>query len=458
MPNRKLYFFWYLFVGPLLAEKHWSWSNINLDSISFPPTFLWGCADSAFQTEGSQVFDRTVQNSWTDYEIKSKRQLEDLVGKGCNRWDTFKEDISLIATLGMTAYRFSIEWSKIEPREGFFDQSVLDHYDTLIDEIISQGIKPFITLFHHTLPLWFAQRGGFEKKENIRYFVRYANYIFDRLHTKILFWIILNEPIGYAIEAYFRGNYPPCKKKLKLAGKVARNMMKAHVLIAQEYKYKNSSIKVGIAHIIQLLDPYHTWNPLEKIVSSFFDTVVNKSLIRFFKTGNFCWPLCLKYYNINAPNSLDFIGINYYTHTLIKHSWPLTLKTATRSFEPRLNTLHKGFMQKSIYAEGLYRAIKRASCLSIPIYVTENGVDTIDDQMREEYLKKHFYAMYRARMEGYDIRGYFYWTLVDCFSWNKGYSAHYGIFAVDPHTQQRVLRPAYHYFLETIKKSRTGII
>jgi len=459
MYRRFLFFLLYsFFIVPFFAnsrEIKWDWSNIDPCHIWFPGNFLWGCSDSALQTEGIVTSGgRTIENSWTQFEKTLENPVR--VGNACERWDRYKEDFKLLKELGMNTYRFSVEWSKIEPQEGRFDQEAMQHYIDVVDELISLGIEPMLTLFHHSCPLWFFNKGGFEDAKNNADFVDFARYVFSHLHKKVKFWITINEPVAYAFEGYFRGAYPPGKKSLSLAGKVTLNQLNAHVAIAKEFRKINPQAKIGIAHMCHPLDAYSKWNPFEKAVTKMFSYLINQTTIKFFKSGKFRWiPPWIRGNNKDAPGSLDFFGVNYYTHTTVKQIHPFKMEARTRPEEKVVDqSLGRSERTKVMYPEGLYRSIVRASKLNIPIYITENGVATDDASLRDEYIKKHLYVVSRAISEGYNVQGYFFWTLIDCFSWNKGYSNKHGIYAVNFETQERTYRPSAQYLIDTIRRFR----
>ncbi|MGB8467686.1 MAG: family 1 glycosylhydrolase [Candidatus Babeliales bacterium] len=436
-------------------EIQWDWTKIKETHISFPEHFLWGCSDSATQTEGAEtVGGRLVENSWTDFE--KEKNIQDRVGRGCQRWVRYESDFDLLAAIGMNTDRFSIEWCKYEEQEGQFNEAVLDHYEQVVDALLRRNITPFITLFHHTLPRWFLAKGGFESEENIQYFKRFALKVFDRLHAKVPYWIILNEPAAYALAGYFRGNYPPCKKNFRLTGTVIWHQLSAHVQIATEFKLRDPQVKVGITHMCQPIDAYSSYNPIEKMATKFLSYLVNETTIQFFKTGKFRWtnrPWAIGK-DLRAPQTLDFIGINYYTHTVIKQTGLFSMSAKARP-EDRLICMHDNEERiKILYPEGLYRSIVRAAKLGIPIFITENGAPTDDVTLKTEYLKKHLYVISRAIAEGYDVRGYFYWTLTDCYAWTHGFENKHGIYAVDFKTQERTLRPAVDYLLQVIREHK----
>lgn len=432
-------------------DLRWNWAAINYQKIPhFDASFLFGCADSATQVEGTQTTGgRFVRNSWTLFE--DERNLPFRVGKACERWTRYKEDFDLLVASGMHAYRFSIDWSKVEEQEGVISQTVLDHYEAVVDALLERNIVPMVTLFHHTTPAWFMQKGGFEHEHNIHHFVRFATRVYERLHAKVPFWLIFNEPVAYALEGYFRGNYPPGKKSLLLAGTVIWHQLKAHVETALAFRTVDPTPKIGIAHMCQPIDAYSRFNVLEHMMTKYFSYLLNETTIQFFKTGKFRWiqPWALGK-DKRAPRTIDFIGINYYTHTTIKQTGLFNMQAMPRPDELLIATHDNIERSKVMYPEGLYRSIVRVSKLGLPIYITENGAPTDDVAVKTEFLQKHLYVIDRAIREGYDVRGYFYWTLVDCYAWTRGFANKHGIYAVDWQTQERTRRSATDYLLQVI--------
>ncbi len=450
-------FFSFTFVSTY--ELHWQWNSISLTDISFPASFFWGIADSALQVEGSMSAHGPItEDSWLAFE--KSHNIPVRVGDACERWTRYKEDIERAAQLGIRMYRFSICWSKIEPQEGIFDQAALDHYIDFVDCLLAHGITPMITLFHHSYPTWIDKKGGLEIFSNFYYFLRFSEHVFKQLHKKVPYWITFNEPIAFALEGFFRGTYPPGKTSFKMAGIVARNFLFSHVEVYQHLKKINPSVHIGIAHMINPIDAYGSWNPIEKLATRAFGSLLNEMPLNFFKTGKFRWIMLVSDYLENAPQSLDFIGINYYTHTVVRQTSFFKLNPVTRS-EEKIVSASQGehddrgyYPSKVLYAEGLYRAIELASELNLPIFVTENGSSTADPALQEEFIKKHIYVVSKAIKEGHPVKGYLYWTLTDCFCWRRGYRNKHGIFSVDFVTQERTFRPVFNHFKEVIEKTK----
>ena len=433
-------------------EEHWNWSKIDcMENATFwqnlagyfPQDFAWGVATSAFQIEGTQSAHGVhCQNSWTINKDLAQP------GISTGHWDRYKEDVQLIKKLGLKHYRFSIEWSKIEPECGVFDSDAMQHYSDLVDELIANGITPIPCLFHHAWPVWFDKLGHFENKKNIPYFVEFAEYVFEKLQHKVAMWMTFNEPAGYAMAAYVDAKYPPCKKlAFRQCGFWLKNVLYAHVETAMLFKKINPNVKVGFPKMFNPLDPYNPSNPVDYKITQAMNYLLHDATLEFFKTGHFKWGFFVSGYHKDAPKSLDYLGVNYYSHTNI--GW---FKRKHRKDEPLTGDRSKG--ARTIYPEGLYRSIKKAhelaSALNIPLYIAENGVNDPDDCWKNEFLKKHLVVIKEAMEEGIDIRGYFWWTLMDSFSWSKNKDSKMGFYCVDENLN-RTLRHGIDPFIQFIK-------
>lgn len=447
-------------------EERWNWKKIPFLDVEFPQSFLWGTSESAIQAEGTvSANNKITENSWTLWEseeiiingVKQPRvPMNERVGDACQRWTRYKDDVQLIKNLGMNAHRFSIEWSKIEPEKSCFDKSAMDHYIDYARELLNNGILPIPNLFHHTVPKWTIQiktprMPGFEDAETIKDFTAYAVYVLHAfkdagLLERMPFWITLNEPVAHPMAAYVYNTLPPGRKfNIRRAGIVAKNMLDAHIATYDAFKAIEPSLMVGFTHIMQPIQPYRPWNPLDQIPAKIFDYLVNDVGLEYFKTGYFNWIWLVKDYNEDAINKLDFIGINYYTHTLVS-----MFKERARPDE-KLSEAYDGKKIKAIYPEGLYLSLQKAATLGVPIIITENGFAYDNIELRDEYIKKHIYVLYKAMQEGIDIQGYLFWTLTDCFGWTSARQSTHGIYKVDFTTQERTFRPSAQYLVDVIK-------
>lgn len=428
---------------PILQANplYWDWKSIDTNDIQFPSDFLWGVSASAHQTEGN-----CTNNDWATWEMQHAKQK---TGSACDHWNRYKQDIQLMKKSGITSFRFSIEWSKVEPQPGVFDETVLTHYQSVCKELKNNNIKPVITLHHYTNPKWFAAKGGFEKKENIPHYIHFAKKVFEKLSPYAYMWITFNSPTSYAARAYYKQMAPPGKNNMQLMVEVIKNMLEAHVQAYQTLKRINNKASIGICHNIFQVEPSSSW---DKTACSYADHLFGQTVYQFFNTGVFKasvpFKVRLNHKNKYAPQSLDFIGLNYYSHGLMKNfdvvRYPKEIPMDVDLF--------------TIYPEGLYRAIKEvndnlAAPLHIPIYVTENGIATHNEKHREQFFKQTLYALSQAIAQGYPVKGYFVWSLTDNYEWGS-YNTCYGIYAVDFNTQERATKPraGAQHLINVIKK------
>jgi beta-glucosidase len=368
----------------------------------------------------------------------------------------YKEDIALMKEIGLTSYRFSVEWSKIEPKRGELDREVLKHYHEMIDALIEANIEPMVTFHHFTHPIWFNEMGSWEKTDNIEFFVKFCDIVFREYQSKVKWWCTINEPTVYTGVGYIEGRFPPGVRNIQLASEVLKNLLEAHVRVYRVIKSLpgGSNARVGIVHNLTQFDPYNWWNPINRVVAKYFDNFMNESVLGFFKSGVFqiSIPFAVnnRFVNEQAKGANDFFGLNYYSHyyavSPIVSNKPIDLCPAK-----------KGEMvtefEYAIYAEGIYRALHRVKELGKPIIITENGAPDTKDVLRETWIKRYLYAVSRAIKEGVDVRGFYYWSLMDNFEWVESYNQCFGLakvdFANDPDLK-RVLRAGSQSYVKII--------
>jgi beta-glucosidase len=435
-------------------EMRWNWDKISTKNISFPLTFIWGTATAAHQVEGN------CTNNWSEFEkgIKDNGQpnIKDYQESGlaCDHWNRYPEDIKLIKELGVSHYRFSVEWSKIQPEQDTFDQDIINHYSKMIDTLIDNDIIPVLTLHHFTHPLWFDRLGAFEKEQNISIFVSYCKRVFEEYSYKVEFWCTINEPGVVATQGYFTGMFPPGKKESQLSAVVLKNLLEAHVQVYHTLKNMGNGpqVKIGLVKNINQFDPWRRWHLLDWLISNAVNHFYNDSTIEFLRTGIFkiripgiAW---IYHKNQKAVGSTDFFGLNYYSHNHLKMKFSI-VEPFTMQY-PGEDILTD--MPYTIYGEGLYRAIESVSVLAVPIIITENGVADAKDDRREMYIQRYLYTVSKAIEDGFDIRGYFYWSLMDNFEWAFGYDMKFGLFSVDYNTQERSLRKGSQAFIDIVNR------
>jgi beta-glucosidase len=364
-----------------------------------------GSATSPHQIEGN------TKNDWTLFEEKG---LVPKVGNACGSWERMEEDIKLLKVIGANAYRFGIEWSRIEPEEGIFNIKALDRYRKFIDLLIKNGIEPFITLHHFTNPIWFYKMGGWTNKKSVYYFERYTDFVSRFIRVK--FWITINEPNVYAYNSFVAGVWPPMEKSIFKAILVMRNMLKASGRAYRVLKENIKYSKVGMAHHVRIFRPF---GKLGKI-----PTALREYLFNFL-------PIYSDVYGVLPPPSgfmeslgarADFVGINYYTADTVRFSLINIFGE-----DVYIDGLWRNSLNWEVYPRGIYEVIKRYN-FGREVVITENGITTKDERERERFILEHFKWIKEAIKEGFRVLGYFYWSLMDNYEWKDGYNAYFGLF------------------------------
>ncbi len=355
--------------------------------------------------------------------------------------------------LGVRSYRFSLEWSKIEPEPGRIDREAVAHYHEVIDALRSAGMRPMVTLHHFTHPLWFEDLGAFERAANIEHFVAFGERMFREYADGVDLWCTINEPGVCVTMGYVLGRFPPGRADPATAATVLRNMLVAHARVYRRLKAlpKGEGAEIGLVKNVLQFDPYRRWHPLDWLVARLLDAAYNRSILGFLEDGEFRMYVPGRVRRVESypdgQGATDFIGLNYYSHTYIKTRfdprWPL--ERMLRADDVITD------MPYPIYAEGLYRALRRVSRLGKPIIVTENGIADARDDRRETFIRRYLYALSVAHREGVDVRGYYYWSLLDNFEWAEGFDMRFGLYAVDFATQERRLRAGSRAFVERVR-------
>lgn len=373
--------------------------------LKFPNGFLWGAASSAYQTEGNN----SNSNWWawehsqkrTDFLRASGKNPEDYQsGIACDFYNRYDEDFALARHLNHNTIRIGVEWSRIEPREGVFNEAVLDHYEKMLQSAKYHGLKVFLTLHHYSDPVWFSKKGDFIKRSNIPYFVDYVHHVVERLDQYVDFWITINEPELYASQAYGTGVHPPQIKNPFTTLKVVNNLIQAHNQVSALIKI-HSKKPVSMAFNLVDLEPMGF---LGEIVVSIIRYIANGYIMR--RTINYC----------------DYIGVNYYFH---HHIGLFGIRKHSHSEH---NTTDRGW---GIHPEGLESVLLSLKKYNKPLYILENGLADANDSRREKFIKDHLYFVHRAMEQGTDVRGYLYWSLTDNFEWEEGFGPRFGLIEID---------------------------
>jgi beta-glucosidase len=392
-------------------------------------SFFFGAATSSHQVEGDN------HNDWSVWERKNAERLAKearapfdvakekdnyISGKACEHYNRFREDFDIAKLLGHNAHRFSIEWSRIEPKEGKFDQKEIEHYRDVIRALQERFLEPFVTVWHWTLPVWLAEKGGLLAPDFAEYFARYAEKLAQEFKGDVKFWITVNEPEVISWNGYGRGVWPPNKKGTLSARRAMLALASAHKAVYRRIKATDAAAQVGATMHMDWFES--TGGFVNDIRALFAD-----------KIRNF-------YFLDKIRRETDFIGFNYYFHNRIDGG-----------FNKNKNEIVSD-MGWEIYPEGMYRVLMKLKKYEMPIYITENGLADAQDSRREAFITEHLTWMRKAMDEGVDVRGYFHWSLLDNFEWDKGFWPRFGLVEVDYRTLTRKIRLSARAYEKIIKK------
>jgi beta-glucosidase len=406
---------------------------------SFGDGFLWGAATAAHQVEGNN--DR---NDWWDWEqLPGKINNGDRSGLACDHYRRFSEDFRVLQSMGHNAHRLSLEWSRIEPEPGKYDDAVLEHYREVLGTLRDLGMTPLVTLHHFTNPRWLAARGGWENDDVVASFRQYTRICLERLGDLVPVWVTINEPNVYAYQCYTAGLWLPEKKSFSAAARVLRNMVRAHAAAFEEIKRSphSAGAKVGVAQHLRVFQPWHAWSPLDHLAASFPHLAFNHWFLRACTDGHAGFPLGLRQRIPEAAGTMDYVGVNYYSRDMVMFhpgaAGSMLSKTIPAPGMPRSD------FDMEIYPQGFHTVLDDVwRTYHRPIYVTEQGVADATDRFRPRALVGHLAELGRAQRDGIDIRGYLHWSSMDNFEWSEGYSMRFGLLEVDFATQERRPRPS----------------
>jgi len=412
--------------------------------LHFPEGFLWGTASSSHQCEGGNI-----NNQWYRWEQQGHILTGEPSGIADNWWENAERDFNLAEQMENNALRLSLEWSRIEPAEGRWDSAALDRYRQMLTNLRRRHMKPIVTLHHFTEPLWFADRGGFAKEANIRFFVRYATYAVQTLKDLCDFWVTINEPNAYAAQGYVIGSSPPGERDIIRASQVLCNLVQAHVQAYYAIRRLQPEGQIGYCLHYRLFDPANRLSPLDSSAAGLQDTYFNWAVLKAMETGKFTFPLnMLLAPVVRAEAARDYHGVNYYTREMVRFDPALPAELFGRRFvRPGATRNDPGLDNNfgEIYPKGIYRILKmvyRRTRGNKPLYITENGFSDAADNRRPRAILEHLAMVHRAIREGIPVRGYLHWSLVDNFEWNNGWGVRFGLIEVDQQTQRRIPRPS----------------
>ena len=387
--------------------------------------FLFGAATAAHQIEGNNV-----HSDWWHYEGKSTGGVSS--GLACNTYLLFKEDRKCLQEMSCNSYRFSIEWSRIEPSENQFDQQALDHYLDVIRDLRKYNIEPIVTLHHFTNPYWLEKLyQGWENKKAIDFFERYLKFIIPRLKKlNVKYYITINEPNLFVLGKYLGGAWHPYKRNTFTTLRVYNNLAEAHKRAYRLIKDYQPEAYVAPAIQNMLLYPLHgILYPLNKLLVD----------ILYFLSNH--------YFYRKIKNHYDFLGLNFYSRFYLG----LDFKRYGL-FKTRPDVVmgdEQMYIQKP---EDLKEILHKMKKYNKPIMITENGFSTNDDPQRAKYMRAIFKVMKTAVNGGVNLIGYQHWSLLDNFEWAFAWKHKFGLYAFDPKTFKRIAKPSSKVYKELIEE------
>lgn len=364
-------------------------------------------------------------------------------GRAIDHYTRYEQDFDLMKKMNLNAFRFSIEWSRIEPREGVWDAAEIEHYRQYIRALKKRGLEPMVTLFHWTVPVWFMEKGAFEHANNIAYFVRFAEKVLQELGSDLRYITTINEPDTVAGLGYWLQEHAPAKSNIMLAFWVYRNLLKSHKRVyklarGMSRRYRIGFVK-GFTH-----------------VKAGDDRLLTKIMVRLdpvLRDG-----IVMRY----VGRKTDFIGMNYYftdyysgTKIVVGQNSHFTEDRLARPF--KMSNGPVSDLGWGLEPENLEHVLKRIAKYKKPLYVMETGVADKNDVYRKDWLNGTIRSVHAALGSGIDVRGYLHWSAFDNFEWAFGRWPAFGLIGIDYDDDlRRVVRPSARYYAAFVKKMRTG--
>lgn len=449
-----------------------------------PPGFVFGAATSAYQIEGGWDADGKGLSIWDHFTRRPGRIFGGHTGDvACETYRDFQTDIGVMRELGLDAYRFSIAWPRVLPAgRGQVNQKGLDYYERLVDALLKAGIAPFITLFHWDLPLALHRdMGGFAHRDSAATFADYVEVVARRLGDRVGHWITLNEPWVHATFGHIAGNHAPGRRNPWVYLRAVHHQLLGHGLAVERLRAFAPASQVGIT---LNLTPFHPASHTEadRAAAALADQIINRLFLDPLFHGRYPEPYWGKLRLFHPPiqpgdmaiiaRPLDFLGVNYYTRALVRHSrfvpilhlWSdgIPVMSGRRESEPDVPHSRMGW---EVYPAGLFELLFRLKKEygNPPIYITENGAafddevagdGRVHDEDRRQYLEQHLAVTAAAARVGVDVRGYFVWSLIDNFEWTHGYDRRFGIVHVDFDSQRRTIKESGYWYRDLIRRQK----
>ncbi|MFI5259420.1 MAG: glycoside hydrolase family 1 protein [Candidatus Limnocylindrales bacterium] len=424
-----------------------------MSELHFPAGFLWGTATAAHQVEGANS-----NSDWWEWELRQGTPCREPSGTAIDHYNRYEADIALLAGLGFNTYRFSVEWARIEPTEGSFDETQLEHYGAMVAAVRKAGLTPMVTLYHFTLPLWVAAKGGWLAESTPALFERYVRRVVEALGDTVGWYCTINEPGIVSFGGYAGAlGFPPGTRGLANWKRAAASLVDGHRRALAAVKALRPSAQVGQTHAMQEWESNRGGRPVMEFAREMAEDVY-----------------------LEASKDDDFVGVQTYTRARLDMPRPVgRLIKAALSIDPISKLLvsqmvgrqtssdttvdgRKGIRRTQMgyeFRPGAVAATVRRAAEVLPgkpIVVTEHGIAAADDSERIEFITAGLGALHEVVAEGIPLRGYIHWSAFDNFEWALGYSMEFGLIAVDRTTQSRTLKPSATFLGEIARSGKLG--
>ena len=394
----------------------------------FPDGFLWGTSSAAHQVEGDNR-----NSDWWEFEQQPDRIANgDTSGIANDHYHRYREDFALLRGLSQNAHRLSIEWSRIEPSQGEFDVRQIRHYRDVLADLREQGIEPLLTLHHFSNPIWFARKGGWAARDAAHAFLPFVHRVVDQLGDLVTLWCTINEPGIYGANGWVTGEFPPGRRG-DIAGlyRVTSNMRKAHELAYLAIKRRWPDAQVGLSHHKLLFLPA-SGRRRDRWAAGTSQMALDR------------WPIAPGHLRKIVESTSDYIGIAHYWGQMCAFDAARPKDQFIRRFNvPGRRVTDMGLSTDPSWMRIVLNEVRS---MGKPVYITESGLATTDDEWRRSYITETLANVLLAIGDGVDVRGYFHWTNTDNFEWGRGYGIRFGLIEVDRTTLERTIKPSGHLY------------
>jgi len=462
-------------------------STVDSVDLAFPADFMWGTATAAYQIEGAVDADGRTPSIWDTFSHTPGTVVEGHTGdQATDHYHRYRDDVALMKSLGLKAYRFSIAWPRVQPGgSGPASQAGLDFYRNLVDELLAAGIEPWVTLYHWDLPQELEDAGGWPVRDTAGRFADYAGIVHSALGDRVRYWTTLNEPWCSAFLGYSSGVHAPGRHEPASAVRAAHHLMLGHGLAAQAIRSNNPASDVGISLNLYAVSPASE-SAADLDAARRIDGLGNRLFLDPILLGKYPSDVMTDLQDIcdfghvrdgdlrtiSAP--LAMLGINYYSRHVVAAPDPSV--PAPTYWRDQANWpgsenvrfvgqgLPRTAMDWEIDPPGLVETLRRvhAEYPELPLYITENGAafddrigadGAVDDPERVAYLDGHLRACHEALAAGIPLRGYFCWSLLDNYEWAWGYTRRFGLVFVDYPTQRRIPKTSARWYADVIRRN-----